>query len=337
MENLSSRNEEQNATKSEFISEEVMGKLLKMLSKDKNFLGERQLGNIKINRYYINSLDKDIKLYYTHITLEKGDSRERDNSGETGYTMEREEEKEGETERREKNTSLNQLVLHRYSADDVIRNENQNESLMEQANTGRQRENTINTLNTIITHSSQDNELMGLNIENANMVRENAEEAHGLTINNNMNIGFTEGTETQRSNRNTLYHKHHLKQQILQQQLHEGGKPNVAFIHGFGEHSLYYYEMAINFCRQGFQAHFIDFRGFGYSLGQYKVLVNLCDLQKDLSVFINHINSLNSNPVFLYAHSMGAAVVSSFSINNPQIPIAGPRLCVFFNLFQVLL
>jgi acylglycerol lipase len=48
----------------------------------------------------------------------------------------------------------------------------------------------------------------------------------------------------------------------------EGSEPiaSVCIIHGFGEHSGLFYELAMNFTLNNFDVHLVDLRSYGYDL-----------------------------------------------------------------------
>lgn len=94
----------------------------------------------------------------------------------------------------------------------------------------------------------------------------------------------------------------------------------IAILHGFGEHSGRFYEIARFFAAHDYEVLLIDLTGFGYSGGprgcstvemmENDVITLLTEARPDL-------------PLFMYAHSMGALVTIKLLIQRPEIKVSG--------------
>ena len=89
---------------------------------------------------------------------------------------------------------------------------------------------------------------------------------------------------------------------------------SVVFVHGLSEFTKKYYELAHYFLNQGYNVFLYDQRGHGKSHRDTKrpelIHINSFDqLERDLDAYIETIvRQASSLPLYLYAHSMGAAV-----------------------------
>lgn len=109
------------------------------------------------------------------------------------------------------------------------------------------------------------------------------------------------------------------------------GKSNklasVLFVHGLGEHSSRYIDLAKFLADENFFVHLFDFRGYGYSSGN-RNSASLKNLNEDLiSIFTQIRKDL---PFFVVCHSMGAGVILSLLRKNNDLKISG---VIFSNPF----
>jgi alpha-beta hydrolase superfamily lysophospholipase len=95
---------------------------------------------------------------------------------------------------------------------------------------------------------------------------------------------------------------------------------SICFIHGFGEHSGRFMEFADFFAKQGFVIHLIDLRGYGHS-GGARANGSVEEFHHDVELLIRQAN--RNLPLFIYAHSMGASILTSLLIRNPYLHITG--------------
>ncbi|EAR96376.2 alpha/beta fold hydrolase (macronuclear) [Tetrahymena thermophila SB210] len=97
-------------------------------------------------------------------------------------------------------------------------------------------------------------------------------------------------------------------------------KATLIIVHGFGEHSGKFLDFGEFFVLQGFDVHFIDLRGFGYSGGARGVSV-IEDMIADIEMCMRQVQE--GLPLFLFGHSLGGLLVTSLGARNPHIKIAG--------------
>lgn len=93
------------------------------------------------------------------------------------------------------------------------------------------------------------------------------------------------------------------------------GRPEavVVIIHGVLEHSSRYENMAVKFVSHGFAFYGFDLRGHGKSEGLTGHIDHFSDYRGDLERFLKIVQTEQPGiPVFIYGHSMGAAVCTDF-------------------------
>jgi len=95
---------------------------------------------------------------------------------------------------------------------------------------------------------------------------------------------------------------------------------SLCIVHGFGEHSGRFLDMAESFVKQGFVVHLIDLRGFGHSGGP-RANGTIAELHADVDILLKQAH--RDLPLFVYGHSMGGALVASLLMRNPYLNIAG--------------
>jgi acylglycerol lipase len=95
----------------------------------------------------------------------------------------------------------------------------------------------------------------------------------------------------------------------------------VGIVHGFQEHGGRYAELAEVLTRNGYCAYALDLRGHGRSEGPRVMVSSFEEYLADLDIFLDRIHQRESDkPVFLFGHSMGAAIVALIAITRqPQI------------------
>lgn len=91
---------------------------------------------------------------------------------------------------------------------------------------------------------------------------------------------------------------------------HSQAKGVITLIHGMGEHSGCYHELAKSLNKQGYHVFAFDHRGHGLSQGQRGVLDHYDQLHQDV---IDHLDYSRSQypdlPHSVYAHSMGGGLM----------------------------
>lgn len=97
----------------------------------------------------------------------------------------------------------------------------------------------------------------------------------------------------------------------------EKPKASIIIVHGLGEHSSRYQHLAHFFNAQRYSVYSFDQRGHGKSSGPrgdiptYKIA---CD---DIDSLIKSVQEVDpSNPIFLYGHSLGGAIVLYYGLTR---------------------
>ena len=95
---------------------------------------------------------------------------------------------------------------------------------------------------------------------------------------------------------------------------------SIAIIHGFGEHSGRFHEIAKYFACHDYEALLIDLTGFGYSGGPrgcttVEMMVN------DVITLLGQANP--ELPLFMYSHSMGGMVTMRLLLERPELRVSG--------------
>ncbi len=104
-------------------------------------------------------------------------------------------------------------------------------------------------------------------------------------------------------------------------------KGAVLVVHGLGEHSGRYGELAKHFLKLGLDVHTVDLRGHGRSQGTRGHFTSLDELHQDLDAWITHLVSSGSlaskRPCFLLGHSLGGLVALTYVskyVKHPLFP-----------------
>jgi len=100
-------------------------------------------------------------------------------------------------------------------------------------------------------------------------------------------------------------------------------KALVIFVHGLKDHSDRYAEVGRKLSQNGFGIYSFDLRGHGDSEGRRVWTDSFDDYITDLEIFYDRVHNLEPNkPIFLFGHSMGGAIVTTFVLKNSR-PVAG--------------
>lgn len=100
-------------------------------------------------------------------------------------------------------------------------------------------------------------------------------------------------------------------------------KAVVIVVHGLKDHSGRYAETARQLAQNGFGVYAYDLRGHGDSEGRRVWTDSFDDYVTDLEIFYDRVHKSEPNkPIFLFGHSMGGAIVTTFALKNSR-PIAG--------------
>ena len=94
-------------------------------------------------------------------------------------------------------------------------------------------------------------------------------------------------------------------------------KASIILIHGLGEHSSRYDQMAKFYCDHQIQVLAFDVYGHGRSDGQRGHIPELNTFLDDIVDFREQVkDDLNGKPVFLYGHSMGGMIVLTYVLKK---------------------
>ncbi len=91
----------------------------------------------------------------------------------------------------------------------------------------------------------------------------------------------------------------------------------VCLVHGLGEHTGRYNNVANKLNSSGLHLIGMDMRGHGKSPGKRGHIPDYAVLMEDISVFIKNAKHLHPNlPIFLYGHSMGGNLVINYGLRK---------------------
>ncbi|AZQ62807.1 alpha/beta hydrolase [Flammeovirga pectinis] len=104
----------------------------------------------------------------------------------------------------------------------------------------------------------------------------------------------------------------------------EEPKAIVCLVHGFGEHILRYNHVAKFFNDNGIGFIGYDQRGHGQTKGKRGVVPSYEDVLYNVSEFLALVNDKLPNiPMFLYGHSMGGNIATSFLLKEQPTTLKG--------------
>lgn len=101
----------------------------------------------------------------------------------------------------------------------------------------------------------------------------------------------------------------------------------VIMVHGLKDHSDRYSEVARKLTQNGFAVYAFDLRGHGDSEGRRVWTDSFDDYINDLELFYDYVRKERpSLPIYLFGHSMGGAIVTTFVLNSKNLetrPVEG--------------
>ncbi len=98
-------------------------------------------------------------------------------------------------------------------------------------------------------------------------------------------------------------------------------KGDIAFVHGFFEHSGRYHREAQFFNKAGYNFLTYDQRTHGLSEGKYRSYIDdFQNYDKDYALFLKEQKLGTERPFFLFAHSMGGLVQCTHLVQNGTMP-----------------
>jgi alpha-beta hydrolase superfamily lysophospholipase len=97
----------------------------------------------------------------------------------------------------------------------------------------------------------------------------------------------------------------------------------IALIHGLGEHSGRYAELAARFTSKGYAVWAIDLRGHGESPGA-RGDIRFAPALEDIDALVARAGASGAGvPIFLYGHSLGALLSVLWLLQRPAAPVRG--------------
>ncbi len=122
-----------------------------------------------------------------------------------------------------------------------------------------------------------------------------------------------EGTFTGAKNFNLYYQSWHPEQPI---------RGVLVIVHGLGGHSGLFTNVIQHFINRAFAVYTFDQRGNGRSPGQRGYIDRWTQLRGDLGTFLELVNTQKGDyPCFLLGHSLGAAVVLDYVLQQNNLPV----------------
>jgi alpha-beta hydrolase superfamily lysophospholipase len=108
-------------------------------------------------------------------------------------------------------------------------------------------------------------------------------------------------------------------------------KATVAIVHGYGEHSTRYTDVAGHLVNYGYTVETFDLRGHGRSEGKRTFVRSFDAYLVDLDRFLKRVKErMKSSNLFLLGHSMGGAIVTLFAMTRKPdgkgLILSGPAL-----------
>jgi acylglycerol lipase len=108
----------------------------------------------------------------------------------------------------------------------------------------------------------------------------------------------------------------------------------VVVVHGLRDHAVRYDGLAQALAAQGFAVYAQDLRGHGRSGGARQRFDSMAELLSDVDLTVAEAKRRTPGvPVFLYGHSLGGLIVTSYGLTRPDgaagLVLSGPALKLF--------
>ncbi len=107
-------------------------------------------------------------------------------------------------------------------------------------------------------------------------------------------------------------------------------KAVLSIVHGHGEHSGRYGNVADWFVPRGYSVYAFDLRGHGHSQGKRGELNDFGEWREDVRAFLDLVRETERAPIFLAGHSLGGLIALDFALRNGSdlagVVISGPVL-----------
>ena len=107
-------------------------------------------------------------------------------------------------------------------------------------------------------------------------------------------------------------------------------KAVLPIVHGHGEHSGRYTNVADWFVPRGYSVYASDLRGHGRSQGKRGALGSFSEYREDLQAFLDLVQDAEPAPVFLLGHSLGGLIALDYVLRGSDglsgVVVSGPVL-----------
>ena len=107
-------------------------------------------------------------------------------------------------------------------------------------------------------------------------------------------------------------------------------KAVLLIVHGHGEHSGRYTNVANRFVPRGYSVYAFDLRGHGRSQGKRGALEGFGEFREDVREFLDLVRKLEPAPVFLAGHSLGGLIALNYVLRGSDglvgVVASGPVL-----------
>ncbi len=104
------------------------------------------------------------------------------------------------------------------------------------------------------------------------------------------------------------------------------GAPKAVVIlhHGLWDYSDYYAPFAEELIRHGYAVYAFDMRGHGRSDGPRSFIQSFDQYITDLDAFLKRVRQrANGKPIFLFGHSLGGLIATTYVLANPKTDLRG--------------
>lgn len=121
---------------------------------------------------------------------------------------------------------------------------------------------------------------------------------------------------------------------------HAAPRGTVVIVHGFTEHSGRYEFLAKLFGKHGLNSVALDLQGHGQSSGSRVYVNRFGDYLDDLDRLLDDLAARSAEPLFIFGHSMGGAIVALHAIERrPKVRgiiLSAPAVRVGKRIFPIL-
>ena len=93
-------------------------------------------------------------------------------------------------------------------------------------------------------------------------------------------------------------------------------KAVLSIVHGHGEHSGRYSNVADWFVPRGYTVYSFDLRGHGHSQGTRGALDDFSEFREDVRAFLGLVREAEQAPIFLAGHSLGGLIALNYALQD---------------------